>query len=84
MLRSGASPALNYGEAHSAESQKDFIHKLMISRKELRETKVCLKIIKEKPLLNNFDQLESVLSETDELLAIFSQSIKTASLKLKK
>ena len=45
LVRSGTSPALNYGEAQSAESRKDFIHKIKIVLKELRETLVCLKII---------------------------------------
>ena len=45
MVRSSTSPALNYGEAQSAESQKDFVHKMQIILKELRETKICLKII---------------------------------------
>ena len=45
LLRSGTSPALNYGEATGAESRKDFIHKLKIVHKELRETLVCLRIL---------------------------------------
>ncbi len=44
-VRSGTSPALDYGEAQSAESRKDFIHKMKVILKELRETFVCLKII---------------------------------------
>ncbi len=45
LLRSGTSPAPNYGEAQSAESKADFIHKLKIALKELRETEIWLKII---------------------------------------
>jgi len=45
ILRSGTSPAANYGEAQSAESKADFIHKLKIALKELRETEIWLKII---------------------------------------
>ena len=45
LLRSGSSPALNYGEAQSAESKKDFIHKLSVVLKELRETFINLMII---------------------------------------
>jgi len=44
-LQSGTSPAPNYGEAQSAESKADFIHKLKIALKELRETEIWLKII---------------------------------------
>ncbi len=45
IVRSGTSPALNYGEAQAAESKADFVHKMKICLKELRETHVCLKII---------------------------------------
>jgi len=51
LIRSGSSPALNYGEAQSAESPNDFIHKLKVVLKEIRESRVCLKIILRKPLL---------------------------------
>lgn len=47
LVRSGTSVSLNYGEAQSAESRKDFIHKMKIILKELRETFVCLKLIYE-------------------------------------
>ncbi|MCA1758989.1 MAG: four helix bundle protein [Bacteroidales bacterium] len=81
MVRSGTSPALNYGEAQSAESQKDFVHKMQVILKELRETRICLKIIIRKPLLENYIVLP-VLAENEELIAIFAQSVKTAKLKL--
>ena len=45
LLRSGTSPALNYGEALGAESRKDFIHKLGVTLKELRESNNCLRIL---------------------------------------
>jgi four helix bundle protein len=45
LVKSGTSPALNYGEAQSGESRRDFIHKIKVVLKELRETSVCLKII---------------------------------------
>ena len=77
MIRSSTSPALNYGEAQAAESQKDFVHKIQIVLKELRETKVCLKIIHRKSYFND-DEILPVLKENDELLAIFAKSVKTA------
>ena len=43
-IRSGTSAALNYGEAQSAESKKDFVHKMQAVLKELRETFICLRI----------------------------------------
>lgn len=61
LVRSGTSPALQYGEAQSAESRNDFIHKLKVLLKELRESLVALKIIKRVPLTNKFDLLEKAL-----------------------
>jgi four helix bundle protein len=59
LLRSGTSPALNYGEAQSAESRKDFVHKMKIVLKELRETLVGLKIIEQAHLLKSTHQLST-------------------------
>lgn len=80
LMRSGTAPALLYGEAQGAESKKDFIHKMRIGLKELRETHVCLKIIVTRNYVATDDQLKKLLIENDELLAIFVTSIKTASL----
>ena len=52
LARSGCSPALNYGEAQSAESRNDFIHKMKIILKELRESLISLKIIERKKIYN--------------------------------
>jgi four helix bundle protein len=82
MVRSASAPALNYGEAQSAESQKDFIHKMQIILKELRETRICLKIIHRKPLLAESVVLPA-FKENEELIAIFAASIKTAKARLK-
>lgn len=78
MVRSGTSPELQYGEAQSAESRNDFIHKLKILLKELRELLAALKIIKRVPLTNKIDLLEKALVECNELIAIFVKSIETA------
>jgi len=78
LLRSGTSPAPNYGEAQSAESPADFIHKLKISLKELRETEIWLKIIAKTEMIRPADKLDSILRETDELVAILFTSIATA------
>ena len=84
MIRSGTSPALNYGEAQSAESINDFIHKLKIVLKELRETLVCLKIIKRKPLIASASKLSPIIEENNELISIFVKSIETAKKNSKK
>ena len=78
LVRSGTSPALLYGEAQSAESRNDFIHKLKIILKELRETLIALKIIKNVPLTKNFDLVDKAKIECNELIAIFVKSIETA------
>jgi len=83
IIRSGSAPALIYGEAQSAESRKDFIHKMKIALKELRETHIALKIIKRKPLVKNFDKVDDLILECNELISIFVSSIKTAQDNLK-
>jgi len=81
LLRSGTSPYPNHGEAQAAESPKDFIHKLKISLKELRETKRWLKLIQRIPLIEPAAKLDKILEETEELIKIFVASIKTAKMK---
>src|SRR6186713_2601803 len=76
IARSGTAPALLYGEAQSAESRRDFIHKMKIGLKELRESRITLTIIKIKYLSN--DSLDATLIETNELISIFVKSIQTA------
>lgn len=78
LIRSGTSPALNYGEAQSGESRKDFIHKMKIALKELRETHVNLRIIHKSQLLKTNSEIKNTLNENNELISIFIASIKTA------
>ena len=78
LLRSGTSVSLNYGEAQTAESRKDFIHKIKLILKELRETNICLKLIKNRHLVNKISILEKVMVENNELISIFVKSIQTA------
>lgn len=78
LLRSGTSPYPNHGEAQSAESNKDFIHKMRICLKELRETYRWLKLASRVPLLEEPESFERLLQENDELIRIFVSSIKTA------
>ena len=78
LVRSGSSPALNYGEAQSSESKNDFIHKFKVILKELRETLISLKISKKSALCKNEVLLEKGIIECNELIAIFVKSIETA------
>jgi four helix bundle protein len=78
LLRSGTSPAFNYGEAQVAESNNDFIHKMSICIKELKETSISFLFIIRKPMLNELQNVISCHAECIELLKIFKASIKTA------
>jgi four helix bundle protein len=78
LLRCGTSPAPNHAEAQGAESRKDFVHKMSIGLKELRETQVWLKITKRKMAKGIEKELELLLNESDELIKIFVSSIRTA------
>jgi four helix bundle protein len=83
LLRSGTSPALNYGEAQSGESRKDFIHKIKIALKELRETNICLKIIHRTNLYLKENIINVSLNESNELISIFVKSVETAQKNIK-
>jgi four helix bundle protein len=83
LLRSDSSPALNYGEARSAESNKDFIHKVNIIIKELRESFICLKVIERTKLHPSPETVSTLKSECNELIAIFVASANTAKKNLK-
>lgn len=78
MIRSGTSASLNYGEAQRAESRRDFLHKIQIVLKELSETHVSLKIIEKARLNSNLKMLEYTLQENNQLVAIFTASVKTS------
>jgi four helix bundle protein len=80
LVRSGTSPALHYGEAQAAESTADFIHKMKVCLKELRETFNCLRLIHKKGWISM--GLEPEIKEANELISIFFSSIRTAQMKL--
>jgi four helix bundle protein len=79
LAKSGTSPSLNYAESQNAESTRDFVHKLRIALKELRETAICLKIIEQAELCDQPKLLSKLRCECNELVAIFVSSINTAS-----
>ena len=84
LLRSGTSPALNYGEARAGESIRDFLHKMRIALKELRETFVCLKVIYKTKLFSSENDIMYSLKECNELISIFVASCKTVQKKADK
>jgi len=78
LTRCGTSPAPNYGEAQSAESIADFIHKMKVCLKELRETRVWLLMIIRAYLIKPESKLKPLIDENNELISIFVKSINTA------
>jgi four helix bundle protein len=76
LLRSGTAPLPNHAEAEAAESSPDFVHKLRICLKELRETKRWLRLIQRIPL--EAAELSAALEESDQLIRIFVASIRTS------
>ena len=78
ILRSVTSPYPNHGEAESAGSRDDLIHKLKTCLKELRETRRWGRLIHRKQGSQNDATLLFVSSESEELIRIFMSSVKTA------
>ena len=78
ILRSGTSPYGNHGEAQAPESAEDFIHKMKICLKELREARRWSRLIDRKRWLGADPQLTFVLRESEELVRIFKASVQTA------
>jgi four helix bundle protein len=77
LLRCGTSPYGNHGKVEAAESRKDFIHKLKICLKELKETRRWLRLVKKAAMLPA-PKMAPILHETEELIMIFFSSIRTA------
>jgi four helix bundle protein len=78
LIRCGLAPALLYGEAQSGESRMDFIHKMKIVLKELKETRVCLKIITRSLMIKPIERLKDIKAEVEQLISIIAKSIDTA------
>src|SRR5256885_7739832 len=82
LLRCGTSPLSNHGEVEAAESRKDFLHKLRICLRELRDTWRWLRLIGRLELTRN-DQLRAPLAEVAELIRIFAASVRTTEINAK-
>lgn len=78
LIRSATSADLNYGEVQGAESGRDFVHKMSIVLKELKESRINLRIQLGAELLKDIEKAEMSLKECEELIAIFAKSIQTA------
>ena len=78
LIRSCHSPTFNYGEVQAAESRSDFIHKMRVVLKELKECRTALKIIIKKEMIKPTKKLDNIFKETHELIAIIAKGIETA------
>jgi len=78
LVRFCHSPALNYAEVQAAESRNDFIHKLGVVQKELKECRTVLRIIIRRQMIRPVSKLSAIFTETEELIAIIGKSIQTA------
>ncbi|MDB5253360.1 MAG: hypothetical protein JWP27_2529 [Flaviaesturariibacter sp.] len=78
LIRCCHSPTFNYAEAQAAESRADFVHKLGICLKELKECRTALKIIIRKAMIRPAERLDDIFLETEQLIAIIAKSIVTA------
>ena len=76
LLRCATSPAAHYSEARDAESRRDFIHKIKLCLKELRESRVWIRYLR--AFTENGQGNERLLAECDELIAIMVASLRTA------
>ena len=77
LTSSATSAGANYSEACGAESKKDWVHKLQIAVKELRETDYWLRLIARTEMLNP-GRLKKLIGETDEITAILVTAVTTA------
>ena len=83
LIRSGTSPVANYSETCAAESKKDFIYKLGIVLKELRETRTWIRLIVRSDLLPE-NRISTILDECEQLGRIIGKSIVTSKQSIKK
>jgi len=77
LVRSASSTGANFQEARGAESRADFVHKLQVVLKELRESEYWMKLIARARMIPT-DMLSKPLAEADELIRIVVKSVVTA------
>jgi four helix bundle protein len=79
LVRSATSAGANYQESRGAESRSDFIHKMQIALKELKESHYWLELIIGAGLISaHKDHIDNLIKETEELVRIVAKSIVTA------
>ncbi len=77
LLRCGTSVGANYEEAQGAESHNDFVHKLQIALKEVREANYWLRLIQRSEILA-VGKMADIVDESAQLKAILSKAVATA------
>ncbi len=82
LLRSGTSPGANYEEAQAGESHGDFVHKLQIALKEMRESNYWLRVLARSGIIPA-ERLADLIDESNQLKAILSEAVATAKGKAK-
>ena len=78
IIRSGTACALLYGEAQGSPTKKDFIHKISLVLRELKETHINLKIIDQSHLFSKQEVMDEILDENNQLISIFTKTYHTA------
>jgi four helix bundle protein len=76
LFRSATSAGANYAEARGAQSQGDFIHKLGLANKEMRESFYWVRLVAAAEMVD--DNLRPLLQEGDELVAMLTSALQTA------
>lgn len=74
LLRSGLSVGANFEEAQAAESKQDFVHKLQLALKELREPGYWLRVIANADIVPK-QRLLSLMDESNQLVAMLSKAV---------
>jgi four helix bundle protein len=83
LCKTGTSAAANFEEARSGESRADFIHKMQIVLKELRESHFWIKLVIAANMISTQEEyLNSLFKESKELTSITAKSIVTAKSKI--
>ncbi len=82
LIRSGTSIGANVREAQSAQSDRDFLHKLEIALKEARETEYWLIILVEADLVKE-QRIKLLRQECEEIIKILVVITKKIKQKIK-
>jgi four helix bundle protein len=80
LVRAACSAGANYQESRGAESRADFIHKMQIVLKELRESLYWLTLVERSRLVTG-ESVSALVTEADELVSILVRALVSAEAK---